>query len=80
MSDRFKIAETSSFQKNINKLKNNKLYTKIKEYVYPILRKNPYFGPHIKRLKGKFSGIYRYRIGDYFQDRICTLQIKNRQS
>jgi mRNA interferase RelE/StbE len=65
LSDDFKIAETSSFQKNINKLKYNKLYPKIKEYVYPILRKNPYFGPNIKRLKGTLAGIYRYRIGDY---------------
>lgn len=63
--DNFQIAETDSFVKNIQKPKYNKLYKKIVEYVYPMLRRNPYFGPNIKRLKGEFSDYYRYRIGDY---------------
>ena len=63
--DNFQIAETDSFVKTIQKLKYNKLYKKIVEYVYPMLRRNPYFGPNIKRLKGQFSDYYRYRIGDY---------------
>jgi len=33
--------------------------------VYPLLRRNPYYGPNIKRLKGQYSDYYRYRIGDY---------------
>lgn len=61
----FKIAETDIFIKKIEKQKYKNLYTKIKEYVYPLLRSNPYFGPNIKRLKGKLSEYYRYRIGDY---------------
>ena len=63
--DSFKIAETDSFVKNIQKPKYNKLYKKIVEYIYPMLRRNPYFGANIKRLKGYFSDYYRYRIGDY---------------
>ena len=63
--DNFKIAETDSFIKIIQKPKYNNLYKKIVEYVYPMLRRNPYFGPNIKRLKGKLSDYYRYRIGDY---------------
>ena len=59
------IAETDSFAEKIQKPKYNNLYKKIVEYVYPMLRRNPYFGPNIKRLKGKFSDYYRYRIGDY---------------
>lgn len=35
------------------------------EVVYPMLRREPHFGPNIKRLKGEFSDFYRYRIGDY---------------
>ena len=62
---KYKIAETDLFVKKINKNKYKKLYKKISEYVYPVLRKNPYFGPNIKRLKGDLSGYYRYRIGDY---------------
>lgn len=30
-----------------------------------MLRENPFFGPNIKRLKGEFADVYRYRIGDY---------------
>jgi len=63
--DKFKIAETESFVKKIQKSKYSKLYKKITEYVYPLLRRNPYFGPNIKRLKGELSDYYRYRIGNY---------------
>jgi mRNA interferase RelE/StbE len=41
------------------------LYKKIKDYVYPQLRVNPYFGPHIKKLKGDYREVYRFRIGEY---------------
>jgi mRNA interferase RelE/StbE len=61
----FKIAETDSFSKTITKAEYKKLYMKIKSYVYPLLKQNPYFGPNIKRLKGELSDYYRYRIGDY---------------
>lgn len=30
-----------------------------------MLRREPHFGPNIKRLKGGFSDFYRYRVGDY---------------
>ncbi|WP_223292742.1 type II toxin-antitoxin system RelE family toxin [Breznakiella homolactica] len=33
--------------------------------MYPLLRRNPYFGPNIKRLKGNYNDIFRFRIGDY---------------
>ena len=65
MSTNFKIAETESFQNNINKVKYKNIYFKIKNYVYPQLRENPFFGPNIKKLKGKLSNYYRYRIGSH---------------
>jgi len=61
----YKIAETETFEKKIKTLKYKNLYRKITDYVYPILRTNPFFGPNIKKLKGEFKEIYRYRIGDY---------------
>lgn len=61
----YKIAETDTFAKKIRNPKYRPLYRKIHEYVYPILRANPFFGPNIKKLKGKYSEVYRYRIGDY---------------
>lgn len=62
---KYKIAETETFEKKINTQKYRFLYKKIKEYIYPILRENPYFGPNIKKLKGEYKELYRYRIGDY---------------
>ena len=65
MSTEYKIAETQSFSKKMEAAIYKKLYIKIYAYVYPQLRRNPFFGPNIKRLKGKYSDYYRYRIGDY---------------
>ena len=61
----YKIAETESFEKKIGSSKYRSLYQKIYNYVYPILRENPFFGSNIKKLKGEYKDIYRYRIGDY---------------
>lgn len=60
----FEIAETKTFQK-IKPSIDQKLYNKIKNYVYPQLRKNPFTGINIKKLKGNLSGYYRYRVGNY---------------
>ncbi|SFP88698.1 mRNA interferase RelE/StbE [Hydrogenimonas thermophila] len=60
----FKIAETKNFQK-IKKQIDKKIYDKIVNIVYPQLKANPYFGTNIKKLKGKFEGYYRYRLGNY---------------
>ena len=64
MSNKFIIAETNTFQKTIQKSLHKSVYNKIQNFVYPQLSINPYFGPNIKKLKGKFAGIYRYRIGN----------------
>ena len=65
MSGKFSIAETETFQKKIEKRDFKTLYSKISNYVYPQLQKNPFFGPNIKKLKGEYEGIYRYRIGNF---------------
>ena len=65
MSNRFEIAETETFQRSISKKEFIKTYNKIKTYVYPQLRINPFFGKNIKNLKGEFKDVYRYRIGEY---------------
>ncbi len=65
MSNRFEIAETETFQRSISKKEFVKIYNKIKTYVYPQLRINPFFGKNIKKLKGEFKDVYRYRIGEY---------------
>lgn len=65
MSTKFKIAETDTFSKKIEKSEFRSIYSKIINYIYPQLRSNPFYGPNIKKLKGEFTDIYRYRIGDY---------------
>lgn len=65
MSLDFKIAETDLFQKKLLDKNFSSLKDKIINYVYPILKVNPYFGPNIKKLKGEFAEIYRYRIGKF---------------
>ena len=62
---KYRIAETETFEKKIKSTKYKFLYKKIKEYVYPMLRKNPYFGSNIKKLKSDYKDLYRFRIGDY---------------
>lgn len=65
MLNRFEIAETETFQRSISKKEFSKIYNKIKTYVYPQLRINPFFGKNIKKLKAEFKDVYRYRIGEY---------------
>jgi mRNA interferase RelE/StbE len=60
----FQIAETKGFEKRKGSIA-PELYEKIKSVVYPQLRRNPYFGPNIKKLKGELAPHYRFRIGDY---------------
>ena len=83
----FKIAETETFSKKINSKKFNNLYRKIVEDIYPILKNNPFFGSNIKKLKGAYKDVYRFRIGDYRlfykideqESIIFVLNIENRQ-
>ena len=63
--DRYKIAETENFAKKIASKKFNRLYQKIYEDIYPMLRNNPFYGVNIKKLKGEFREIYRFRTGNY---------------
>ena len=65
MFTEYTIAETQSFTKKMEQAIYKKLYKKIYAYVYPQLKRNPFFGPNIKRLKGQYSNYFRYRIGDY---------------
>ena len=65
-SSSFRIAETRTFEKQLRtNPEYQRIYRKIREYVYPVLRDNPFFGPNIKHLRGELSEFYRYRIGDY---------------
>jgi mRNA interferase RelE/StbE len=62
----FRIFETEQFQKDLKQIVRSgmpKLMDKLHAYVYPQLRSNPVTGANIKRLKGSYSDLWRYRIG-----------------
>ena len=65
LSSNFKIAETKSFRNEIQKPELSPIYKKLKNFVYPQLKSNPFFGPNIKKLKGELEGLYRFRLGNY---------------
>ena len=65
LPDKFIIAETDSFVKIIKSPPFSALYGKIKDYIYPQLRHNPFFGANIKKLRGELGKFYRYRVGKY---------------
>ena len=64
----FRIFETEEFQKRLGKLPpgtSRVIGRKLKEYVYPQLRAEPFFGSNIKKLKGWTPDTWRYRIGRF---------------
>lgn len=61
----FKIAETEHFQNKIKIEPFKNVYNKIYNYVYNQLKENPFFGKNIKKIKGDYKDLYRYRIGDF---------------
>ncbi len=64
----FRIFETDEFQKKLVNMPagiSRFVQKKLTEYVYPQLRKNPFFGPNVKKLKGYDPALWRYRIGKF---------------
>lgn len=64
----YRIFETDSFQKdckkNISNVELKFIEKKLAQLIYPQLREEPHFGPHIKKLKDYDPEAYRYRIGN----------------
>ena len=62
----FRIFKTDEFKKALARLGPPRfLPQKIETYVYPQLRRGPFFGPNIRKLQGCTSDTWRYRIGPY---------------
>lgn len=67
-SSDFRIFETNEFIERLVKLSPQSarfIRRKLDEYVYPQLRRTPYFGNNIKKLQGYTPDTWRYRIGKY---------------
>ncbi len=64
----FRIFETRRFLTDLARLgivTQKRIEAKLRDYVYPILRENPHFGPNIKRLKNWDPATWRYRVGEW---------------
>jgi mRNA interferase RelE/StbE len=65
---KFRIFETNQFLKDLKQDfsgQQERIKTKLTNYVYPQLRQNPYFGKNIKKLVNYKPETWRYRIGCY---------------
>jgi mRNA interferase RelE/StbE len=65
---KFKIFETDQFLHDLSRDfegQGEKIAKKLRDYIYPQLRDNPYFGKNIKKLKNYQPETWRYRIGSY---------------
>ena len=64
----FRIFETNEFLKRLKKLSSKNaefLRRKLDSYVYPQMRREPFWGTNIKKLKGYDPDTWRYRIGNF---------------
>jgi mRNA interferase RelE/StbE len=66
--NKFRIFETNQFLKDLEQDfsgQQERIKTKLVNYVYPQLKQNPYFGKNIKKLVNYNPDIWRYRISSY---------------
>lgn len=64
--NKYQIFETKQFQKDLEQIArsgHSKVAQKLRDFVYPQLRRHPHFGPNIKKLKDFTPDMWRYRIG-----------------
>lgn len=68
MSKEYRIFETNRYLKEFDRLPKQYqqfINQKLHEYVYPQLKKDPYIGTNIKKLRNYRPVVWRYRIGNY---------------
>ena len=64
----YRIFETDGFCEDLKQDfggRQQKMKTKLRNYVYPQLRVDPYLGNNIRKLKEYSPETWRYRIGEY---------------
>ena len=68
MLTEFRIFETNQFLKDLEQDfsgQQERIKTKLVNYVYPQLKQNPYFGKNIKKLVNYNPDTWRYRVSSY---------------
>ncbi len=64
----YKVFETRQFISDLQKDfsgQQQKVRNKLLNYIYPQLRKQPYYGKNIKKLVNSEPPTWRYRLGNY---------------
>ena len=59
----FEVQFTDEADQHYNALDAN--MTRRVNQAIDLLTRNPFFGPNIVKLKGEYTGLYRYRVGSY---------------
>ena len=65
---KFKVFETNQYIKDLEgdfSGQQTRIIRKLRQYVYPQIKDNPYFGKNIKKLVNYKPETWRYRIGNY---------------
>jgi len=65
---KYRIFETDEFCKRLEKLPKRDgtfVQKKLKSFVYPQIKEEPFYGNNIKKLRGYNPDTWRYRIGRY---------------
>ncbi len=67
-SQGYEIFETRQFRRDLERLgpaAQHRLEDKLRQFVYPILRESPRWGPNINRLKNWEPATWRFRVGEW---------------
>lgn len=64
----YRVFETEEFLSRLDRLDSEQrrfVESKLKKYVYPQIKEQPYYGPNIKKLQGYAPATWRYRLGQF---------------
>ena len=64
----YRIFETQEFLSNLDRLDSGQkrfVESKLKKYIYPQIKEQPYYGTNIKKLQGYTPETWRYRLGQF---------------
>ena len=64
----YRVFETDEFRSSLDRLdleQKRFVESKLKKYVYPQIKDQPYYGTNIKKLQGYAPETWRYRLGQF---------------
>lgn len=64
----YRVFETDEFCSRLDRLDSEQkrfVESKLRKYVYPQIKEQPYYGPNIKKLQGYTPETWRYRLGQF---------------